>query len=104
MTFPAVMFVARHDRLVVTVSEREPSLFGPSGGFLSWVSSTGQTILERIRLLGRQPARDLAHDRNDLLHDITAGAAGSASQQILHRGPDLRLGVGPAPKLPIVLI
>jgi hypothetical protein len=31
---PAVMFVARHDRLVVTVSKREPSLFGPSGGFL----------------------------------------------------------------------
>jgi hypothetical protein len=44
-----------------------------------------------IRLLRRQPACDLAHDRNDLLHDITAGAAGSNSQQIPHRGADLRL-------------
>jgi len=70
MTFPAVMFVARHDRLVVTVSEREPSLFGPSGGFLSWVSSTGQTILERIRLLRRPPARDLAHDRAEFVAPI----------------------------------
>jgi hypothetical protein len=42
--------------------------------------------------------------RNDLLHDITAGAAGSISQQILHRGADLRLGVVRARKLPIVLI
>jgi hypothetical protein len=40
-----------------------------------------------------QPTRDLAHDRNDLLHDITAGAAGSTSQQISHRGADLGLGV-----------
>src|SRR5712664_3293124 len=52
----------------------------------------------------RQPARHLAHDRNDLLHDITAGAAGSTSQQIPYRGADLRLGVVRARKLPIVLI
>jgi hypothetical protein len=63
-----------------------------------------QSIVQRIRLLRRQPACDLAHDRNDLLHDITAGAAGSTSQQIPHRGADLRLGVVRARKLPIVLI
>jgi hypothetical protein len=52
----------------------------------------------------RRPARDLAHDRNDLLHDITAGAADSTSQQIPHRGADFRFGVIRARKLPIVLI
>jgi hypothetical protein len=31
-----------------------------------------------------------AHDRNDVLHDVTAGAAGSTSQQISHRGADFR--------------
>jgi hypothetical protein len=46
------------------------------------------------------PARDLAHDCNDLLHDIAVGATGSTSQQILHRGADLRLGVLRARKLP----
>jgi len=35
---------------------------------------------------------------------ITAGGADSTSQQIPHRGPDLRLGVVRARKLPIVLI
>jgi hypothetical protein len=59
----------------------------------SRASSAGQTFIQGIALFGRQPARDLAHDRNDLLHDITAGAAGSTSQQIPHRGADLRLGV-----------
>src|SRR3981189_3344447 len=53
---------------------------------------------------GGQPVRDLAHDRNDLLHDITAGAAGSASQQILNRGADLCFGVVLVDKIPIELI
>ncbi len=44
-------------------------------------SSAGHAIVQGIRPLGRQSARDLAHDRNDLLHDITAGAAASTSQQ-----------------------
>ncbi len=39
-------------------------------------SATRQTFVQGIRLLERQPARDLAHDRNDLLHDITADALG----------------------------
>ena len=43
--------------------------------------AAGQAIVQRIALPGRQPARDLAHDRNDRLHDITAGAAGSTSQK-----------------------
>jgi hypothetical protein len=30
------MLVARHDRLVVTVSAREPSLFGPRAATFSW--------------------------------------------------------------------
>jgi hypothetical protein len=48
---------------------------------------------------------DLAHDRNDLLHDITAGATGSStSQQILNRGADLRFGLVRVHKIPIVLI
>jgi hypothetical protein len=41
----------------------------------------GKPSSKGIRLLWWQPACDLAHDRNDLLHDITAYAAGSASQQ-----------------------
>jgi hypothetical protein len=35
--------------------------------------SAWQTIIQRVRLLGRQPGSNLAHDRNDFLHDITAG-------------------------------
>jgi hypothetical protein len=67
-------------------------------------SSAGQAIIQGISLLGRQPARDLAHDRNDLLHDITAGAAGSTSQQILDRSSDLCFGVVLVYKIPIELI
>jgi hypothetical protein len=37
--------------------------------------------------------RSRLHDRNDLLHDITAGAAGNISQQILDRSADLCFGV-----------
>jgi hypothetical protein len=68
------------------------------------LSSAGHVIVQGIALLGRQPTRDLAHDRNDLLHDITTGAAGGTSQQIPYRGSDLRLGVVRIHKLPIVLI
>jgi hypothetical protein len=66
--------------------------------------AAGQSIVQRIRRLWRQSARDVAHDRNDLLHDITAGASGSSSQQIPHRSADLRLSVIRARKFPIVLI
>jgi hypothetical protein len=66
-------------------------------------SSAGEPIIQGIAPLGRQPARDLAHDRNYLLHDITAGVAGSTSQQILDRSADLCFGVVPARKFPIVL-
>jgi hypothetical protein len=37
--------------------------------------------------------RSRLHDRNYLLHDITAGAAGNISQQILDRSADLCFGV-----------
>jgi hypothetical protein len=67
-------------------------------------SSAGQTIVEGIRPLGRQPARDLAHDRNDLLHDITADAAGSTSQQILDGSSDLCFGLVRVHKIPIALV
>jgi hypothetical protein len=67
-------------------------------------SSAGHVIVQGIALLGRQSACDLAHDRNDLLHDITTGSAGGTSQQILYRGADFRFGVIRARKLPIVLI
>jgi hypothetical protein len=53
---------------------------------------------------GTKFARHLAHDRNDLLHNIPADAAGGTSQQILYRGADLRPGVVRARKLPIVVI
>ena len=93
----AVMVVARHDRLVVTVSAREPSLIRSqrrlsrkAAGQLQ-ASSAGEAIVQRIRPLG-QPARHLAHDRNDLLYDITAGAAGRTSQKILNRSADLCFG------------
>src|ERR1700674_2110679 len=60
----------------------------------------GQAVVQRIPLLGRRPAHDLAHDRNDLLHNITAGAAGSTSQQILDRSADFCFGIVRARKLP----
>jgi len=68
------------------------------------LSAARHIIVQGIALLGRQSARDLAHDRNDLLHDITAGATGSTSQQISHRCADLCFGVVRARKLRIVLI
>jgi hypothetical protein len=37
------------------------------------LSAARHIIVQGIALLRRQPARDLAHDRNDLLHDITPG-------------------------------
>ena len=40
------------------------------------LSAARHIIVQGIALLGRQLARDLAHDRNDLLHDITADALG----------------------------
>ena len=57
------------------------------------LSAAGQAIVQRIRLSGRQYVLDLADDIDDFPHDITAGAAGSTSQQI--RGPqrDLSFGV-----------
>jgi len=64
----------------------------------------GMSSSRGLSCSGGNPTRDLAHDRNDLLHDITAGAAGSTSPQIPHRGADLRFGVVRARKLPIVLI
>jgi hypothetical protein len=67
-------------------------------------SAARQTIIQIIRLIGRQPGSNLAHGRNDGLRDITAGAPGSTSQQISHRSADLRLSVFRARKLPIVLI
>jgi len=53
---------------------------------------------------GGNPARDLAHDRNDLLNDITAGAAGSTSQQILDGSSDLCFGLVRVHKIPIALV
>jgi hypothetical protein len=76
----------------------------------SWDSGKGtraqppKPLSQGITLLRLQPARDLAHDRNDFLHDITADAAGSTSQQILDRSADLCFGVVRASKFPIVLI
>jgi hypothetical protein len=39
--------------------------------------AAGHVVVQGIRLSRWWPACDLAHDRNDLLHNITAGAAGS---------------------------
>jgi hypothetical protein len=64
------------------------------------LSAAGHVIVQGVALLGRQPACNLAHDRNDFLYDITAGAAGSTSQQILDRSADLCFGVVPAPQIP----
>jgi hypothetical protein len=53
-------------------------------------SAAGHIIVHRIALLGRQPARDLAHDRNYLLHDITAvSSGGTFSANIPPRGARL---------------
>jgi hypothetical protein len=53
------------------------------------LSAAGQTIVQRIRLLGWQPVRYVAHDFNDVPNDITAGAPGGTSHQILDRSADL---------------
>jgi len=55
-------------------------------------------------LPGSLSGRYIAHDRNDLLHDITSGAAGSTFQQILDRGADFCFGVVLVGKIPIELI
>ena len=57
------------------------------------LSAARHIIVQGIALLGRQPACNLAHDRNDLLRDITAVAAGSIFQQIPHRSADLCFGI-----------
>ena len=57
-----------------------------------------------IRLTRRQAVRDLAHDPNDFLHDVTTGAASSIFQQILNRGADLCSCVVLVYKIPIELI
>jgi hypothetical protein len=64
------------------------------------LSAARHIIVQGIALLGRQLARDLAHDRNDLLHVITAGAAGSTSQQIPRRRADHRLAGPQTPNRP----
>jgi hypothetical protein len=75
----------------------------PPSVYLSVRLSPGQAIVQGVRLLRWQSARDLTHDRNDLLHDTTAGAAaGSVSQQIAHRGANLL--ASSAGEIPIVLI
>jgi hypothetical protein len=51
-------------------------------GVLASLSAAGHVIVQRIGP-PRLSVRGLANDRKDLLHDITADAAGSASQQIL---------------------
>ena len=48
--------------------------------------------------------RDVANDRDDFLHDITAGAAGGISQQIFDRSADLCFGVVFVGEIPIELI
>jgi hypothetical protein len=45
----------------------------------------------------RQAARNLAHDRDDLLHDVTAVAAGCAFEQVADRGADFSLRASSSP-------
>jgi hypothetical protein len=52
----------------------------------------------------RQSVGDVAHDLDDLQHDITAGAAGSTSQQILNRGADLRFRIVTVYEIPIEFV
>src|SRR5882762_3457224 len=68
------------------------------------LSAAGHIIVERIRRPCWQSVRDVAHDRNDFLHDIAASAAGSTSQQILDRSADLRFCIVLIYKIPIELI
>jgi hypothetical protein len=68
----------------------------------------GRRLIPRANHRPKDPAwqsvRDVAHDRNDFLHDITAGDARSISQQILDRGADLCFGVVPIYKIPIEIV
>jgi hypothetical protein len=61
-------------------------------------------IVQRIGFPRWQSVRYLAHDRNDLLHDITAGADGSTLQQILNRGADLRFRIVTVYEIPIEFV
>jgi hypothetical protein len=56
---------------------------------------------------GSEPGESFLIPRADsapVQNDITAGAAGSTSQQILDRGADLRFGIVLVYKIPIELI
>jgi hypothetical protein len=70
---------------------------------LAGLSAAGHVIVQRIGP-PRLSVRGVANDRKDLLHDITADAAGSTSQQILDRSADLCFGVVLIYKIPIELV
>jgi hypothetical protein len=48
--------------------------------------SAGRLLVEWIGSVRRNVLRGLAHDLDDLRHDITAATAGGAHEQIAHRG------------------
>src|SRR5258708_17016873 len=73
---------------------------GPCSRYLT----AGHVIVQGIRPPGWLFVRYVAHDRNDPLHDITADASCSTSQQIRNRSADLCFVVVPVYKLPLYLI
>jgi hypothetical protein len=66
--------------------------------------STADVIVERIGFPRWKSVRGIAHDRNDLFHDITAGATGSIFQQILDRRADLCFRIVTVYEIPIELV
>jgi hypothetical protein len=67
----------------------------------SAASSAGCITIKRIGLV-RQVMYGLAHDRNDLLHDITADAVGSTLDEIADRRAEGHLRIFVAGEIPIV--
>jgi hypothetical protein len=65
--------------------------------------SARQFIVEWILAARRHPARDLAHNLNDLPHDITAVTTSGALEQIANRRADSHLGIVGTGEFPIVL-
>jgi hypothetical protein len=83
-----------------------PARPGLTGGLPRVVAglATGHVIVQGISATGREAARDLVNDRNDLPNDIAAVTTAGAVEQIAHRGADLCFSVVRIAKIPIEFI
>jgi hypothetical protein len=66
---------------------------GVGNGLVPARLAAWRLVIKRIRLLGRQTVRELAHNFHNFQCNDIARSAGGTFEQIPHRGADLRLGV-----------